>query len=237
MSKQIKNTSAKLFRIVVGFCIVVIMGVLGTPPVKAQMESEYGSSNFADVWSDLEDPSPYIMGFGSTEAWYNSWNHESRVILNFLAPDGNYCTYDSNFTGGYASGHVSFPFDENNLGFYNLSADHRNWCPQVSREFAQAYTSQQINTGKSTICKVNTGEFIDGNIKWCEYEANIPNCIAKCSNINLTDDFPMIGGPVTCPLRARVRYRWTEITDQCGCKTSCVYITHQFLNCNACTDF
>jgi hypothetical protein len=219
MSKQIKNTSAKLFRIVVVFCIVVIMGVLGKTPAKAQeMVEGYGSYNFADAYAD--ENIDVIWGFGSTEAWANSWNHESRVILYFLSPDGNYCTYDSNFTGGYAYGYASFGFDQNNLGNYVMQVDNRNWCPVASREFAQAYTSADVRVGASLLAYYFDNYSPADNT--CHYQIKGICDVTHCKSTNPSFHPQKPSNRTTCPPWWLVSFRWTEHSGGCSCTTICI---------------
>jgi hypothetical protein len=234
MSQQIKDTSAKLFRIVVVFCIVVIMVVLGKTPAKAQeMVEGYGSYNFADTWAD--ENMDFIWGFGSTEAWFNSWNHESRVIMNFLSPNGTYGTYDSLFTGGYAYGHVSWPFDENNLGNYSLDVDHRNWCPVASREFAQAYTSASIRVGITNVCYQWDPAMSVGN--HCEYIRQADCPVTKCKD-PLFHTYTKQSSEPLCPAMFRAKRKWVEKEDACGCNITCTTVqTVQYQVPCFCTEF
>jgi hypothetical protein len=230
MSQQIKNTSAKLFRAIIVLCIVVIIGALEKIPVKAQMAAMYGSYNYRDAWGDGDTT---IYGYGSTEAYANSYNHKSRVVISLTSPSGMVASYDTGFPSGYASAMVSLPFDEDNLGDYFLDVRHRNYCPVTAMEFANAITTATVRTGISQVCKTLSDTVVHGpGDLTCNYWYNVAPCDVKCNGLDFSERMPV----VTCPNTVLVYWKWTERTDNCGvCSTTCRYWKRNFISCSSCS--
>jgi hypothetical protein len=192
MQHQIRNVLAKLGQALAAIYIVIMMcdfaaprvagqGPPGGPP--AQMAAYYGAITFHDIWAD---DNGNVYGAGSTQALPNPYNHRSRVQVTLTSSSGRVTTFDTELCCSFAQAQVQLPFDENDVGTFSLTTEHRNWCPIALVPFAGSTNWGTVQSG-FTERWFSTKAALDTN-KRCRYDSMCPDKFLKCGSNNSFED-------------------------------------------------